>query len=66
VPLHALIDGLYVLLGNHAALGVVDELVARAGSLGLDAQLAVPIVAGASRPPYVLALPFRVVAMVSE
>jgi hypothetical protein len=54
--------GFNVLLGNHAALDVVDELVALARLVGRDAQLAVPVVAGASRLPYVLALPFRVFA----
>ena len=54
--LHALIDGLDELLGNRAALDGVDELVARARRIRLDAQLAMAVVARTAGLPDVLAL----------
>src|SRR5206468_4538168 len=53
--LHALVDGLDVFLGHRAALDVVDKLVALARLVGLDAQLAMPVVVRAAGLADVLA-----------
>ena len=42
-PLHALIDGLDLFHGHHAAFDVVNELVALAWLVRLQAQLAMPV-----------------------
>ncbi len=47
---------MYSGLRHRAALDLVDELVARPGCVGLDAQPAVPVVARPARLPNVLAL----------
>ena len=43
--LHTLIDGLDELPRHRATLDFVDELITRARQVGLDAQLAMPVVA---------------------
>src|SRR5665213_2494602 len=60
--LHALVDGLDVFLGHRTALDLVDEFVARAGGVGLDAQFAMPVVARAAGLANVLALGFSLLA----
>ena len=54
--LHALVDGLDEFLGHRTALDLVDKLVALARHIGLDAQLAVAVVARAAGLANVLAL----------
>src|SRR5215469_11199801 len=60
--LNALVDRLDVLLGNHATHDLVDELVALAGLIRLDADFHVSILAAAAGLPDVLAFRFRLLA----